>query len=205
MNQMEKPEQFDLGELRKKFTQAEIRTAPAEQHAAEGGELNEFARRIATQFSESNYSPTMLIGQLRVMDFCFLLAASLAVPYLFTGIDDYGIIANLSIAVCAAACGVVLIQLVDGYLVPMLRAPLRSMPRVLGAWAVASALVALGLFLIGAPEFGFLKWFGYSFGAGAVYLLIERPLLAFGIRRWARNGIMERRAVIVGGGQPPRI
>lgn len=204
MNQMEKPEQFDLGELRKKFTQAEIRTAPAEQHAAEGGELNEFARRIATQFSESNYSPTMLIGQLRVMDFCFLLAASLAVPYLFTGIDDYGIIANLSIAVCAAACGVVLIQLVDGYLVPMLRAPLRSMPRVLGAWAVASALVALGLFLIGAPEFGFLKWFAYSFGAGAVYLLIERPLLAFGIRRWARNGIMERRAVIVGGGQPAK-
>ena len=37
-----------------------------------------------------------------------------------------------------------------------------------------------------------------------VYLVVERQLIAYSIRRWARNGTMERRAVIVGGGEPAK-
>ena len=43
-------------------------------------------------------------------------------------------------------------------------------------------------------------WFAAWFVSGAVTLVIDRNIVAYGIRRWARNGVMERRAVIVGGG-----
>ncbi|EEF23766.1 Exopolysaccharide production protein PSS, putative, partial [Ricinus communis] len=42
------------------------------------------------------------------------------------------------------------------------------------------------------------------FAAGAGFLLVARLLFAYGIRHWARNGVMERRAVIVGGGEPAK-
>src|SRR5262249_26727238 len=42
------------------------------------------------------------------------------------------------------------------------------------------------------------------FLSGAAFLVVGRVLFALGIRNWARNGIMERRAVIVGGGDSAR-
>jgi hypothetical protein len=46
-------------------------------------------------------------------------------------------------------------------------------------------------------------WFLAWFAIGAIVLIISRNIVAYGIRRWARNGVMERRAVIVGGGNTP--
>lgn len=204
MNKMDKPEQFDIGELRKKFSQVELRGNPSEGKAGEGLEMNDFARRIATQFSESTYSPTMLVARLRFMEGAFLLAICLAVPYLISGVMNQGPLSTAGIALAAAVLGILLVQLADGYLVPALRTPLRSMPRVVGAWAVSTALVSLGLFLGAADISGLTNWSLFCFGGGALFFAIERPLLAFAIRKWARNGVMERRAVIVGGGRPAK-
>ncbi len=60
-------------------------------------------------------------------------------------------------------------------------------------------MAVIGFFL----QFGLVYsrlWFLAWFVAGIVVLFLSRTLLAFAIRRWARNGVMERRAVIVGGG-----
>jgi Undecaprenyl-phosphate glucose phosphotransferase len=45
-------------------------------------------------------------------------------------------------------------------------------------------------------------WFAIWFSAGIILLLLTRLMAARTIRRWARNGTMERRALIVGGGKP---
>src|SRR5690606_38811742 len=63
------------------------------------------------------------------------------------------------------------------------------------------ALMALiGFFLKISVEFSRF-WLGLWFVTGLGLLLVLRVVMARLIRRWARNGTMERRAVIVGGGQ----
>ena len=86
----------------------------------------------------------------------------------------------------------------------MLRAAWRMIPRILGAWAVAFAAMALALFFFKTAEATSRVWFVLWFVLGALYLVTERQLIAYSIRRWARNGTMERRAVIAGGGEPAK-
>jgi len=68
-------------------------------------------------------------------------------------------------------------------------------------WAGTFALLALAGFLFKVSEDFSRLWFGAWFVAGFAALMALRLVMAVLIRRWARNGRMERRAVIVGGGQ----
>src|SRR5690606_28753100 len=119
--------------------------------------------------------------------------------YVEPGLDT--ILLYVSVIAGGSAVGVLLFQLADAYQVPALRAPLRMMPRLLGAWAVAFALMALALFFLKTGQVYSRVWFASWFIVGAIYLAVERQLIAYSIRHWARNGTMERRAVIVGGGE----
>ncbi len=81
MNQMEKPEQFDIDALRRKVSEsgdADPTSAPA---TGEEAEINPLAKQIATQFSEENYSPSIITGQLRLLELVSLFAIGLAVHY----------------------------------------------------------------------------------------------------------------------------
>ena len=103
-----------------------------------------------------------------------------------------------------AALTVMFLQLCDGYQVPTLRSAGRAIPRLIGCWTLAFASMTLVLFLLKTGETFSRLSFGGWYVLGAVFLIAERAFIAFSIRRWARNGIMERRAVIVGGGQPAK-
>ena len=79
--------------------------------------------------------------------------------------------------------------------------PVANLGRITIVWAGTFALFAVaGFFLKMSDDFSRL-WFGGWFVAGLILLLGPRLLLAHMIKRWARNGMMERRAVIVGGGK----
>jgi hypothetical protein len=98
---------------------------------------------------------------------------------------------------------VLLIQIADGYQVPALRSALRDPDAsVLSAWSIAFAMIAAAG-ILPAIRTCVLAESGLRPGIihGAVGLIIVRNVVAYGIRRWARNGVMERRAVIVGGGE----
>ncbi len=68
-------------------------------------------------------------------------------------------------------------------------------------WAGAFAIVATTGFLFKISEDFSRLLFGLWFVAGLGLLVVVRMIMARMIRRWARNGRMERRAVIVGGGK----
>lgn len=206
MNQQEQSEPFDVDALRRKVREtAGGDKAPTPPNTVlETGEINAFARQIASQFQDSNYSPNIIIGQLRLLEFSSLFATGLATHHFLAKEHFSPFIMYLAVAFLGSALSILLLQLADCYQVPALRRPLRSMPRIVGAWTIAFSLVALALFLLKSGDLYSRGWVISWYAAGALFLLIERYLLAFGIRRWARNGIMERRAVIVGGGQPAK-
>ncbi len=201
---MENPDQFDLEALRRKVSDNNRKEDARAPFSPEAGDINALARQIAGQFSESNYSPSMVTGQLRLLDFTSLLAIGLALHRYLAVLQQASFLTYLTVACAGAALAVLLMQLADCYQVQALRTPMRSMPRTLGAWTIAFSLVALAFFLLKTGEFYSRSWILLWWGYGSLFLFVQRYLVAFGIRRWARNGIMERRAVIVGGGQPAK-
>src|SRR5690606_12126981 len=88
------------------------------------------------------------------------------------------------------------------YQLPSLMRPISTIPRIMAVWAgTLCVLAVLGFFLKVADDFSRV-WFAGWFLAGLVVLIGPRLIFANVIRRWTRNGRIERRAVIVGGGKP---
>ena len=207
MNHVDKPEAFDPDAIRRKVS--EIRTiAPGsgqdEVDGAKTVDLNPLAQQIALQFRADTYTPSMIIGLLRLLEFAMLFTIGYGITmfYVEPGLELF--LLYVSVIAGGSAVGVLLLQLADAYQVPALRAPLRMTPRLLGAWAIAFALMALALFFLKTAGEYSRVWFASWFIGGAIYLVVERQLIAYSIRHWARNGTMERRAVIVGGGEPAK-
>ncbi|MGE7369857.1 undecaprenyl-phosphate glucose phosphotransferase [Neorhizobium sp. NPDC001467] len=197
MSKLEGQEQFDIEALRRRVSDS-VGSAPDPERPVE---LNPLARQIAEQFRDDNYSPAMLIGQYRLAEFLLMLAVGLSVELFFGPTER-----SLALRFCGIGAGAVLtvlmLQLSDTYQIPSIRAPGRTRLRLLGSWVIGVCISAALLWIAdGGPTVaGLIAWMV----GGAVLLLLERFLIAFGIRNWSRNGIMERRAVIVGGGQPAR-
>jgi Undecaprenyl-phosphate glucose phosphotransferase len=199
MNDLGNPQDLDLEALRRRV--ADAGATPEAPGASV--ELNAFAKQIAQQFSDNNTSPTMLIGQFRLFELGLLLTIALAIGFTMAPPPEGHVIARLAITAAGCVLTVIILQLVDAYLIPSLRAARRTMKRVLSSWVIGFALTCLAIsFSEGAlyPPPAAIAWFV----AGAVMLMAERLLTGYAIRNWARNGVMERRAVIVGGGDPAK-
>ncbi len=163
--------------------------------------LNGTARQIAAQYRRDTMSPIMVGGVLRIVELAFLVlsGAMLFVDYVGLGTDlDWHypvVIAGASLA------AVILLDVTDCYQLASLMRPFGSIGRIAGVWAGTLAVFAVaGFFLKLADDFSRV-WFGGWFVAGLLLLILPRLVLARLIQRWARNGRIERRAVIVGGGK----
>ncbi|TAN11309.1 MAG: undecaprenyl-phosphate glucose phosphotransferase, partial [Rhizobiaceae bacterium] len=95
---------------------------------------------------------------------------------------------------------VLLMEFTDGYQIPALRAPLAYGGKLLLVLSATFALLALTGYLLKISANYSRVWFGMWFLSAFVTVLVLRLVMSRLIRRWARNGVMERRAVIVGGG-----
>ena len=205
MNQADRNEdEFDVERLRKQVS--EIRTISTEEtvsgkRPSQPVELNDFAKRVAAQFREEKYSPAMMTGLFRLADFVMLFLIGCAIS--FSYVQEARVMALYTLTIAAgSALSVLFIQIADCYQLPVLRAPRRALPKLLGAWTLSFATMAMMLFLFKAGGTYSRFWFAAWFLSGAAYLVAERYLLAWSLRRWLRNGMLERRAVIVCGGQP---
>ncbi|WP_147179390.1 MULTISPECIES: undecaprenyl-phosphate glucose phosphotransferase [Alphaproteobacteria] len=204
MKQTQKPEQFDIDALRRKVSESLDPITAAAPGTREEAEINPLAKQIAKQFRDENYSPTIITGQLRLLEFAGLFVLGLAIHYFLFDNSVTRTLIDLMIALTGSILAVLFNQIADSYQISALRAPLRALPRTIGSWTVAAALVTLALFIFRPGGLDFRDWLVTWYGCGLAFLFIERNLVGFGIRRWARNGIMERRAVVVGGGKPAK-
>ncbi|UJW73283.1 undecaprenyl-phosphate glucose phosphotransferase [Rhizobium sp. SL42] len=203
MNKVDKPDAFDLGAMRQKASQAT--TDPdASPGPTEPVEISALARQIAGQYSDVNYSPTIIIGQLRFLEFFSLFAIALGANFFFALAPYDHLLGSAANGFISAALALVLMQAADCYDVSILRTPMRFMGRVLTSWMASVAMIALVNLLFFANDAHYRTVLAACFLLGAAYLFVERNLIGFAIRRWARNGVMERRAVIIGGGKPAK-
>ncbi len=203
MNKAEKSDQFDLEALRKQVSDINRRNEDANEQA-QPEPINSYARQIAEQFSAGNRSPAIIIGQFRLFEFASQFLIGLLAFFLWPGNETETLLGRAIAAGIVAALLVCGLQTADTYSIPALRARLGLLPRVSAVWACVFLIMAAASTLSGnldrAQVPAYLAWFI----AGAVFLVAARFLIAYGIRNWSRNGVMERRAVIVGGGKPAK-
>ncbi len=188
--------EFDLATLRQQISERDA----GEPSASESVVLNPLARQIANQLRAGNHSPNMVIGQLRLLEFSMLAIIAAIVNGIAArqGLETF--LAVFGIGVLGAAVCVFLLQAGDCYQLPTLRAPLKMFARIQGAVCLSFVTVA-GILLLFLPE-ALHSWqtFAIWYATGAIAIFTGRLILGFAIRHWGRNGVMERRAVIVGGG-----
>ena len=170
-------------------------TAPAVERRRR---LSPAALAVANRKVRPAYSPVVVTGAVRLADFVLLSAIGLGL-YLGYVARTNGLRWDLVDVVFAmAGAAVICFQASDIYQVQVFRGQLRQMTRMMSAWAFVFMLFTAASFL---GKFGgevSRLWLSAFFVTGLVALVIERLFLRALVRRWARQGRLDRRTIIVG-------
>jgi len=178
-----------------------VRAQPGPSAGRGSGRLNPMAVQIASQLRADTLAPVMVIGLLRLAEFLVLALSGMAVVARYVGFPGTLSLAYLGVSMLAAGLTVLLLDIADCYQIPALRNPAQQTHRIFAVWTSVFALLALVGFLTKTSGDFSRVWFISWYIAGFALLGALRFAIARLIRQWARNGRMERRAVIVGGGR----
>jgi Undecaprenyl-phosphate glucose phosphotransferase len=160
--------------------------------------LTPAALAVTNQKVRRAYSPIVIAGAVRLIDFVLLSIVGVAIYLVYVaplnGFNWNYVAAIFGMSVTAVIC----FQASDIYEVQVFRGQLRQMTRMISAWAFVFLL------FIGASFFAKLGgevsrlWLSSFFFVGLATLVIERLVLRAIIRSWARVGRLDRRTIIVG-------
>lgn len=163
------------------------------------------ALRAALQFRKSTFSGSIIGGVVRFAEFFAIVWIGLLIASVY--VDDANLpfeiypTATLAVATLYSAAAAT----IGSYSLASLRRPIRTIPRLWLVWTAAVALFALALFFLKLGETFSRVWFGIWLVAVAGSLTISRIMLANLVRGWTAEGKLERRAVVVGGGEAAQI
>ncbi|MEP0942302.1 MAG: sugar transferase, partial [Rhizobiaceae bacterium] len=163
--------------------------------------LSDRAEQVASQFSQNPISPFVLASALRIIEFIAVVSIGFGVYFAYVVPMDGVKTPYLLTCFSGGLLALIALQAADSYQITSLRTNFLQIGRVLGAWAAIFAVFALIAFFVRMSEFYSRIWFGSWFVIGAVFFIVFRATVASLVRRWARDGRLERRAVIVGGGK----
>ncbi|MBV5264115.1 undecaprenyl-phosphate glucose phosphotransferase [Pinisolibacter aquiterrae] len=164
--------------------------------------LSQQARDVAALFSDRPISRRLLAGSVRTADFVALVGLGLTILTLAGAFDAPRIDRLEAVTVpIGAALAVLFVQAVDGYQISSFRDYAMQLGRVIAAWAMLFAGGAALAFFTGRVDAAegamVVRWFLGGIG----WFVLSRFVITHLVRNWTRDGRLERRAVIVGGGK----
>ncbi len=174
----------------------DIRSLPREAPAS----LNAAARKVAESLSKQSLSPVLMVGMARLIEYTAVMVLGLAIYLLYVERDpglDWLYVAPI---VGGPFLVVLFIQLADGYSVPALRSIAMSLGRVFVAWTLVFAFFTVIAFLAKIGDHYSRVWIGTWYLGGLALFTALRIGLARYVGASTKSGRLERRAVIVGGG-----
>jgi Undecaprenyl-phosphate glucose phosphotransferase len=144
------------------------------------------------------YSPIVIAGAVRLADFLVLSIVGLAVYFGYVVPLDGFRWDYIAAIFGMTASAVICFQAADIYQVQMFRGQLRQMTRMISSWAFVFLLfISASFFAKLGGEISRL-WLSAFFCLGLAALVAERFVTRALVRRWAREGRLDRRTVIVG-------
>ena len=165
---------------------------------------NLLRQAVGGTLSNSHFvAPTVVSALLRLSD-CFVmflaaLLSALRYPGFVSRVDS---MVFLSISLFAATVLPIMLGAFKLYRLDSLIMPAKSIFRMLIAWSLLFAILVSGLFLFKEAANISRIWLITWASAGFAIFLTYRFFVAAVLRRFNMNGQFNRRAVIVGGGEP---
>jgi Undecaprenyl-phosphate glucose phosphotransferase len=181
----------------------EVATAAPEQRA-KPAQLSPLALMVAAQPIIDAKSPIVVAGIVRITEF-FLIAAVGVLTYFAYVYPQYGQVFDfyyIGTAFGVAALAVIAFQVVDIYHIHAFRRPVSQGAKLTVAWSLVFLSLVTMMFFARLGDLYSRVWLAGFFGAGLLSLYLSRLVLYGKVRRWSREGRLDRRAVLVGGGDP---
>ncbi|KRQ98576.1 undecaprenyl-phosphate glucose phosphotransferase [Bradyrhizobium jicamae] len=163
--------------------------------------LSPAALAVANQKVGRAYSPIVIAGVVRVIDFVMLSAIGIAL-YFGYAVPLSGFYWEFLAAIFGvAATAVICFQAADIYQVQLFRGHLRQMTRMISSWTFVFLLFIGASFIVKLGSEISRLWLTAFFLTGLAALLAQRLVLRALVRSWARQGRLDRRTIIVGADQ----
>jgi Undecaprenyl-phosphate glucose phosphotransferase len=160
--------------------------------------LSPAALHVANQKVRAAYSPVVIAGGVRLADFLLLTLVGVALYIAYVARTN-----GFSWSYVAAIAGmtvtaVISFQASDIYQVQIFRGQLRQMTRMISSWAFVFLLFIGASFFAKLGDAVSRVWLSAFFVVGLATLVAERVALRALVRRWAREGRLDRRTIVVG-------
>jgi Undecaprenyl-phosphate glucose phosphotransferase len=180
-------------------------TGAATLSAAEGTPRQERRKRlspaalaVANEKVPRAYSTVVISGVVRIVDFLVLSAVGLGL-YLWYVMPGAHFSWQYTAAILGvAASAVISFQAAEIYDVQIFRGQLRQLTRMVSSWAFVFLLFIGVSFFAKLGDAISRVWLSAFFFVGLSALFANRLILRVLVRRWAREGRLDRRTIIVG-------
>lgn len=165
-------------------------------------ELNPLLAEIASNGSPGKaYSPIVLAGLVRIFEFSMLLLSGVAIHEIYVA-KHWGRSLDYYIAMPTMAfAAVVVLQMLGLYTTAAFRAPIREGLKVAAGWSLVFVVALASVFFLKLDDSVSRIWLLSWYAMGLALLACERFTLSLVVRALTAQGKLDRRTVIVGGGE----
>ena len=159
------------------------------------------AEGVADVLMGPSYSPVVLDGAIRLIEFLIVAATGIVVHQIYLA-DDVAFNLYYGLVVAgAAALTVILLQAAGAYSIGAFKAFFLFGLRILAAWSLVVLIALTVVFFAKTGENVSRVWLASLYLAGGGALLIERLILSAVVSSLTRAGRFDRRTAIVGGAE----
>jgi Undecaprenyl-phosphate glucose phosphotransferase len=160
--------------------------------------LSPVALMVAASQFKAAYSPIVLAGTVRLIEFLLITIIGFAV-YCSYVVPAYGFATFYAAAIIGIALMCMLaFQVADIYQVQAFRGHEKQYMRLASAWSVVFLIaMAISFFLKAGDQFS-RAWLGTFYVLGGFTLIGFRRALFLVVRHWTRQGRLDRRTIVVG-------
>ena len=193
---------FAVGDMKKVASQSDGDKRDAAKTADAGRTLSPALAEIASSGAPGKaYSPIVLAGLVRLFEFTMLLLAGVAIhewhvaPAWGHNLEYYVVMPAM------ALFAVVVIQALGLYTTASFRTPARDGLKIAAGWTLVFVVALAAMFFLKLEGTFSRVWLLSWYASGLALLACERFALAVVVRALTHQGKLDRRTVIVGGGE----
>ncbi|PPD44203.1 MAG: undecaprenyl-phosphate glucose phosphotransferase [Methylocystis sp.] len=164
--------------------------------------LNPTLAEIASNSAPGKaYSPIVLAGVVRLVEFTMLLVAGIVIHEIHVA-SQWGRSLDYYIVMPAMALtAVIVLQSLGLYTTASFRAPVRDGLKIAAGWSLVFVVALAAVFFLKLDGAFSRVWLLSWYAVGLALLTCERFALAVLVRTLTQQGKLDRRTVIVGGGE----
>jgi Undecaprenyl-phosphate glucose phosphotransferase len=197
---MSGPDQSTIFETASAVSSAVKALPPAGAKSSATRTLSAAASAVASQSFKQAYSPIVLAGAVRAIE-VVLVATVGFVLYMWYLVPTEGFARHYVAAIVGiSVLALLAFQAADIYQVQAFRGHEKQYMRLASAWSVVFLLTIAASFFAKSGEDFSRVWLGSFYVVGLITLLAFRRALFLLVRRWTRQGRLDRRTVVVGAG-----